>query len=84
MSQSAFIKEIVKYGLENDQEKLLTVLNQLIDYSRKSKQINLALQLQSILKEGLRHQQTKGLARVGSQKFLLKEEDRIIDDLVIE
>jgi len=84
MTQNAYIKEIVKYGLENDQENLLAVLNQLIEHSRKSKRINFALQLQSILKEGLKHQQTKGLAKVGSQKFLLKEEERIIDELVID
>lgn len=84
MTQNAYIKEIVRYGLENDQDNLLAVLNQLIEHSRKSKRINFALQLQSILKEGLKHQQTKGLAKVGSQKFLLKEEERIIDELVID
>ncbi len=84
MTQNAYIKEIVRYGLENNQENLLAVLNQLIEHSRKSKRINFALQLQSIPKEGLKHQQTKGLAKVGSQKFLLKEEERIIDELVIE
>ena len=84
MSQNAYIKEIVKYGLENDQERLLSVLNQLIEHSRKSKRINFALQLQSILKEGLKHQETKGLARVGSRKFLLKQEEKIIDELVID
>jgi SpoVK/Ycf46/Vps4 family AAA+-type ATPase len=84
MTQNAYIKEIVRYGLENDQENLLAVLNQLIEHSRKSKRINFALQLQSILKDGLKHQQTKGLAKVGSQKFLLKEEERIIDELVID
>jgi SpoVK/Ycf46/Vps4 family AAA+-type ATPase len=84
MTQNAYIKEIVRYGLENDQDNLLAVLNQLIEHSRKSKRINFALQLQSILKEGLKHQQTKGLAKVGSQKFLLKEEERIIDELIID
>ncbi len=84
MTQNTYIKEIVKYSLENDQENLLAALNQFIEYSRKSKRINFALQLQSILKEGLKHQQTKGLAKVGSQKFLLKEEERIIEELVID
>lgn len=84
MSQSAYIKEIVRYGLENDQERLLTVLNQLIEHSRKSKRINFALQLQSILKEGLKHQETKGLSKVGSRKFILQQEEKIIDELVID
>lgn len=84
MSQNNYIKEIVKYSLENNQEQLLLALNELIEYSQQSKKVNFALQLQSILKEGLKHQQTKGLAKVGSNKFLLKEEEKIIDNLIID
>ncbi len=84
MSQFDYIKDIARYGLENDQEQLLDVLNKLIEYSRKTKKVNFALQLQSILKEGLRSQQTKGLAKVGSQKYYLREDDRAINELIIE
>lgn len=84
MSQFDFIKDIAKYGLENDQEQLLEVLNNLIEYSRKTKKINFALQLQSILKEGLRTQETKGLSKVGSKKYFLQEENREINELIIE
>ncbi len=84
MSQFDYIKDIAKYGLENDQEKLLHALNELIEYSRKNKKINFALHLQSILKEGLKTQQTKGLAKVGSQKYLLREEDLSLNELIIE
>lgn len=84
MSQSELIKDIARYGLENDQEQLLDVLNKLIEHSRNSKKMNFALQLQSILKEGLRAQQTKGLAAVGSKKFFLKEDDRVLNELIIE
>ncbi|MGV8137045.1 MAG: AAA family ATPase [Mangrovibacterium sp.] len=84
MSQFDFIKDIARYGLENDQEQLLDVLNRLIEYSRKTKKVNFALQMQSILKEGLRAQQTKGLAKVGSQKYNLREDDREINELIIE
>jgi SpoVK/Ycf46/Vps4 family AAA+-type ATPase len=84
MSQNAYVKDIVKFSLENDQEQLIHVLNELIEHSRKTKKVNFALQLQSILKEGLKNQQTKGLSKVGSKKFYLKEEERIIDDLVID
>lgn len=84
MSQFDYIKEIARYGLENDQDQLLDVLNKLIEYSRKTKKVNFALQLQSILKEGIRSQQTKGLAKVGSQKYYLKEDDKLIDELIIE
>ena len=45
MTQFDLIKEIAKYGLENDQERLLSVLNDLIEHSKKTKKINFALQL---------------------------------------
>lgn len=84
MSQFNYIKEIAKHGLENDQEQLLKVLNELIAYSRKTKKVNFALQLQSILKEGLRAQETKGLAKVGSKKYFLQEDNREVNELIIE
>ncbi len=84
MSQLDFIKEIAKYGLENDQERLLQVLNELIEHSKKTKKINFALQLQSLIKEGLRTHQTSGLLKVGSPKHIIREEDREVNELVIE
>jgi AAA+ superfamily predicted ATPase len=84
MSQFDFIKDIAKFGLENDQERLLLVLNELIDYSKKTKKTNFAIQLQSILKEAIRNQQTSGLAIVGSEKHLLREEDKEINEFIIE
>ena len=84
MSQYNFIKDIAKFGLENDQEKLLTVLNELIDYSRKTKKLNFALQLQSILKDAIRHQQTSGLTKVGSDSYFQRTEDRETNDLILE
>jgi AAA+ superfamily predicted ATPase len=84
MTQFDLIKEIAKYGLENDQERLLLVLNELIEHSKKTKKINFALQLQSLIKEGIRSQQTSGLVKVGSTKHLLREEDQEVNELVIE
>jgi len=84
MSQFDYIKDIARFGLENDQEQLLEVLNKLIEYSRQTRKTNFALQLQSILKEGLRNQQNKGLSKVGSKKYFLKEDDRDINELIIE
>jgi len=84
MSQFNYIKDIAKYGLENDQEKLLSVLNELIDYSKKSKKINFALQLQSILKDAIRHQKTNGLTKVGSDSYFQKTEDRELNELILE
>ncbi len=84
MSQFTYIKDIAKYGLENDQEKLLMVLNELIEHSKKSKRINFALQLQSILKDTIRQQQNSGLTKVGSENYLQKVEDREVGELILE
>ena len=84
MTQYDYIKDIAKYGLENDYEKLLHVLNELVDHSKKSNKVNFAIQLQSILKESIRQQQTSGLSIVGSPKHILKEEDRELADLILE
>lgn len=84
MSQFDYIKDIARFGLENDQEQLIEVLNKLIEHSRNTKKVNFALQLQSILKEGLRSKQNNGLAKVGSKKYFLQEDDRAVSELIIE
>jgi SpoVK/Ycf46/Vps4 family AAA+-type ATPase len=84
MSQFNYIKDIAKFGLENDQEKLLSVLNELIEYSKKTKKVNFAIQLQSILKEAVRYQNTSGLVKVGSDKYFQRVEDREVGDLILE
>ena len=85
MSQSDFIKDIARYGLENDQNKLFIALNELIEHSKKSNKINFALQLQSLLKDTIRQQaNSSGLVKVGSQQHYLKEEDREINEFIIE
>lgn len=84
MSQYDYIKDLAKLGLKNDQEGLLDVLNELIEYSKKTKKTNFALQLQSIVKEAIREQQGKGLVRVGTPKHQLREENREIKELIIE
>jgi AAA+ superfamily predicted ATPase len=84
MSQFEYIKDLAKYGLENDQEKLLAVLTELIEHSKKSKKINFALQLQSLLKDSIRQQQVSGLTKVGSIQHSLKEEDREVSEFIIE
>jgi len=84
MTQYDYIKDIAKYGLENDYEKLLQVLNELVDYSKKSNKMNFAIQLQSILKESIRQHQVSGLSIVGSPKHILREEEKDLSDLVLE
>jgi hypothetical protein len=84
LSQSDYIKDIAKYGLENDQEKLLSALNELIDHSKKTKKLNFAIQLQSILKESLRNQGSKTLTKVGSESYFNRIDEREISDLILE
>lgn len=84
MSQSNYIKDIAKYGLENDQEKLLSALNELIDHSKKTKKLNFAIQLQSILKESLGSQRSKTLTKVGSESYFNRIDEREISDLILE
>lgn len=84
MSQFNYIKEIAKFGLENDQEKLLSVLNELIEHSKKTRKINFALQLQSLLKDSIRQQQLSGLTQLGSTKHVLRQEDHEVSEFIIE
>lgn len=84
MSQFDYIKDIAKLGLSNDLEGLINVLNELIEYSKKTKKTNFALQLQSIVKEALREQQGKGLVRVGTPKHIIRERNHDLHDLIIE
>lgn len=84
MSQFNYIREIAKYGLENDQENLLSALSELIEHSKKTKRINFALQLQSLLKDAIRQQQSTGLVKVDSPKHIIREEDREVSEFIIE
>jgi AAA+ superfamily predicted ATPase len=84
MSQFDYIKEIAKSGLENDQEKLLTLLNELIEHSKKTKKLNFAIQLQSILKDSLKHQKNNGLTKFGSDIHMQRVEDKEISELILE
>tara|TARA_R100000306_G_C4378653_1_gene143186 strand:- start:2583 stop:3620 length:1038 start_codon:yes stop_codon:yes gene_type:complete len=84
LSQFDYIKEIAKYGLENDQERLLSVLNQLVEYSKKTKKVNFAIQLQSILKESIRQQSANNLTKVGSDSYFQRIDDRDIQELILE
>lgn len=83
MSQFNYIKDIAKYGLENDQEKLLTSINEFIEFSKQGKRVNFALQLQSILKESLNHG-TSALTKVGSPNYFQRANDEELKDLVLE
>jgi len=84
LSQAELIKDLAKYGLEKDQARFMEVLTRLIDYSKKTKKINFALQLQSILRESIINQQENTLTLVNPQKHLFVEESKEINDFIIE
>lgn len=84
MSQFNYIKDIAKYGLENDQDKLLSVLNELIEHSKNTKKLNFAIQLQSILKDSIRLQKNNILTKVGSDQYFNRIEDKEVSDLILE
>jgi len=84
MSQFDYIKDIAKYGLENDQEKLLHVLNELIEHSKNTKKLNFAIQLQSILKDSMKQQKNSSLVKVGSDSYFNRLEDREVGELILE
>jgi len=84
MSQSDYIKDIARFGLENDQEKLLSTLNSFIDHSKNTRKVNFALQLQSILKETLRKQSNNHLLKVGSPSHYETLQDRETNELILE
>ncbi|NII23553.1 AAA family ATPase [Pseudoflavitalea sp. X16] len=84
MSQFDYIKNIAKFGLENDQEKLLSVLNEFIEYSKQHKKINLALQLQSLLKESIHQGKTSNLTKAGSEAYYNRIDERELNDLILE
>ncbi len=84
MSQQNYIKEIVKFGLENDQEKFKAALQELIEYSKKTKKINFALQLQSLLRDTIRSEKSSGLSLVGSDSYFTRVEDREVNEFIIE
>lgn len=82
MGQIDYIKEIARFGLENDRENLMKSLNDFIEYYKDSKKINLALQLQSLIKDANR--KSGYLTRVGSDQYFNQQNDREVNDLVID
>jgi AAA+ superfamily predicted ATPase len=84
MSQFEYIKDIAKYGLENDQEKLLSKLNELIEHSKKTKKVNFAIQLQSILRDSINKQRSSNLTKFGSEAYHQRIDDRELSDLILE
>lgn len=84
MSQFDLIKDIARYSLDDDKGQLIDRLNELVEHSMRTKKTNFALQLQSIIKDAIRRQELGGLSVLGSPKYRQLEEDKEIQELIIE
>ena len=86
MNYNEVIKSLAQSGLESDYNKLEQVLNDYIEYSKKSKRVKFALQLQSILKNSDRKMASNAhpLTKVGSEAYFARLEDREVGDLILE
>ncbi len=84
MSQYDLIKEIARYSLNDDKNQLIERLNELVEHSKRTRKTNFAIQLQSIIKDGVRRQELGGLSAYGSSKYKQLEEDKEIQELIIE
>ena len=82
MGQIEYIKDIARFGLENDRENLMKSLNDFIEYYKDSKKINLALQLQSLVKDS--NKKSGYLTKVGSDHYFNQQNDREVNDLVFD
>jgi AAA+ superfamily predicted ATPase len=84
LTQFDYIKDIARFGLENDQEKLKDSLQEMIEHARKSKKTNLAIQLQSILKEAIRHHSAGGSIKTSSGIRFEAPNSKGVDDLILD
>ena len=84
MSQSNLIKNIAKHSLSNDREKLLDSLNALVEHSKDTRKLNLALQLQSLIKESIKQHSKSKLLKVGSEQYYQNRVESELDGLILE
>lgn len=82
MAQIDYISDIAKYGLDNDKENLLKSLDGLIAHYKNTRKINLALRLQSVVKDSNR--QEGRLTRFGTNHFINQRNEQELNDLVID
>lgn len=84
MTQLDYIKDLAKYGLENNQEKLVSVINELIEYSKTTKKLNLAIELQGFVKEAVKGNRQNTLLKVGSPSYFRNQDERETDELILQ
>lgn len=84
MAQLDFIKEIAKYSLENDKDKLVSTFNDLIEYAKKTNKTNFALQMQAIIRDSLKKSNTNQNILPLTKKISLPVEENDYYELILE
>jgi AAA+ superfamily predicted ATPase len=84
MAQLDYIKEIAKYSLENDKDKLINAFNELIEYAKKTNKINFALQLQAIVRDTIKKENTGQNLTSLSKKISIPIEENDYFELILE
>jgi AAA+ superfamily predicted ATPase len=83
MGQHDYIKDLARYGLQNDQKKLRETLSSFISYSQKGNRASLAMHMQTLLKES-RKNSSNVLSKVGSKTYDSRIADRELQDIILE
>lgn len=83
MSQLSYIKDLAKYGLENDREHFIQSLRDLIEHAKNTRKLNFALQLQAILKDALQAPSPEP-RKILPLKHSLPELDHQVQEYIIE
>ncbi len=84
MKQAEYIKDLAKYGLENENSKFIDILVRLIEYYKNSGKRNLAIQLQSMLKETIKNKNEHTLTLVAPEKHSFFDDGKDINEFIIE
>ncbi|RZJ77645.1 MAG: AAA family ATPase [Flavobacterium sp.] len=84
MTQLDYIKELARYGLENNQEKFVSIVNDIIEYSKNTKKLGLAVQLQSYVRELGKTGAAQKLVKVGSPTYYSHQDERELGELILQ
>ena len=84
MDQASGLRNIIKANQTRPLARVITVTSGKGGVGKSNTAINLAIQLQSILQDGIRKQNIAGLHSLGSSSYFNALEEKAIDDLVLE
>ena len=83
MKQSDYIKQLAKFALANDNDSLLDLLYQYVDYSQQNNRSKFATEILSIIKDSNREQSFNKLKEIRlSKNFESKADDYILQTVM--